>query len=86
MVRLFFALLSGRRGSNPRPAAWKAAALPAELRPHSVSRGRLCGVEWNRTTDTWIFNPLLYQLSYNTNACLRLRLFRNCNAKVRAFY
>jgi hypothetical protein len=24
---------SGRRGSNPRPAAWKAAALPTELLP-----------------------------------------------------
>ena len=28
---------SGRRGSNPRHAAWKAAALPTELLPH---RGR----------------------------------------------
>jgi hypothetical protein len=26
-------LMSGRRGSNPRPAAWKAAALPTELLP-----------------------------------------------------
>ena len=26
-------LLSGRRGSNPRPIAWKAIALPAELLP-----------------------------------------------------
>ena len=26
--------VSGRRGSNPRPAAWKAAALPTELLPH----------------------------------------------------
>ncbi len=25
-----------------------------------------CGVEWNRTTDTRIFSPLLYQLSYDT--------------------
>jgi integrase len=25
---------SGRRGSNPRPLAWEANALPAELRPH----------------------------------------------------
>ena len=24
---------SGRRGSNPRPTAWKAVALPTELRP-----------------------------------------------------
>ena len=26
---------SGRRGSNPRPTAWKAVALPTELLPHS---------------------------------------------------
>ena len=29
---MFF--LSGRRGSNPRPLAWKANALPTELLPH----------------------------------------------------
>jgi hypothetical protein len=29
-----FASLSGRRGSNPRPTAWKAVALPTELLPH----------------------------------------------------
>src|SRR4029453_200925 len=27
--------LSGRRGSNPRPSAWEADALPTELRPRS---------------------------------------------------
>ena len=26
-------LWSGRRGSNPRPSAWKADALPTELLP-----------------------------------------------------
>ena len=31
---------SGRRGSNPRHAAWKAAALPAELLPPGRRRGR----------------------------------------------
>ncbi len=31
---LQFALSSGRRGSNPRPTAWKAVALPTELLPH----------------------------------------------------
>ncbi len=30
------ALLSGRRGSNPRPTAWKAVALPTELLPHII--------------------------------------------------
>ena len=27
---------SGRRGSNPRPTAWKAVALPTELLPHYI--------------------------------------------------
>ena len=26
-------ILSGRRGSNPRPPAWEASALPTELLP-----------------------------------------------------
>jgi hypothetical protein len=25
-----------------------------------------CGISWNRTSDTRIFSPLLYQLSYDT--------------------
>jgi hypothetical protein len=29
-----FPFLSGRRGSNSRPIAWKAIALPTELLPH----------------------------------------------------
>ena len=34
MLAILFAnKLSGRRGSNPRPTAWKAVALPAELLP-----------------------------------------------------
>ena len=31
--RLFICLLSGKRGSNSRPSAWKADALPTELLP-----------------------------------------------------
>src|SRR5215207_4538117 len=27
---------SGRRGSNPRPSAWEADALPTELRPRGA--------------------------------------------------
>ena len=26
--------MSGKRGSNPRPSAWEADALPTELLPH----------------------------------------------------
>ena len=25
----------------------------------------LCGIDWNRTSDTRIFSPLLYHLSYD---------------------
>ncbi len=31
--------MSGRRGSNPRPSAWKADALPTELHPPGSSNG-----------------------------------------------
>ena len=57
---------SGRRGSNPLPPPWQGGALPDEL--HSQIR---CGDSTtggaqgrNRTSDTRIFSPLLYQLSY----------------------
>ena len=56
---------SGRRGSNPRPLAWKANALPTELLPQfsflrraplPSFRGRRrpggpCGRRWIRTTE-----------------------------------
>ncbi len=38
---------SGRRGSNPRPLAWKANALPTELLPQLFPSGR----GWIRTTE-----------------------------------
>ena len=41
--------LSGRRGSNPRPSAWKADALPTELLPLDffgmLKNGGVVGVE-----------------------------------------
>ncbi len=52
--------MSGRRGSNSRPIAWKAIALPAELLPHlflpfltgnnKSKFGTNCGGGWIRTT------------------------------------
>ena len=55
-TRLFW---SGLRGSNPPPRPWQGRALPNELNPHlHGASGR------NRTNDTGIFSPLLYQLSY----------------------
>ena len=50
---------SGLRGSNPPPSPWQGDALPNELNPQTGgASGR------NRTNDTGIFSPLLYQLSY----------------------
>lgn len=34
-------VLSGRRGSNPRPSAWEADALPTELLPRGVGVAKL---------------------------------------------
>ena len=37
--------LSGRRGSNPRPSAWEADALPTELLPREYAyRGLSCAL------------------------------------------
>ncbi len=36
---------SGRRGSNPRPSAWEADALPTELRPRSFTIAQALGLE-----------------------------------------
>jgi Flp pilus assembly pilin Flp len=35
MCRFQHVSRSGRRGSNPRPSAWEADALPTELRPRA---------------------------------------------------
>ena len=53
------AIWSGKRGSNPPPLPWQGSALPNALFPHKLGAS-----EWSRTTDTGIFSPLLYQLSY----------------------
>jgi hypothetical protein len=47
--------MSGRRGSNPRPVAWKATALPAELLPLIVFKFFIilywCGGKRIRTSE-----------------------------------
>ena len=43
--RHFSKKLSGKRGSNSRPSAWKADALPTELLP------QVSGRRWIRTTE-----------------------------------
>ena len=40
-----------------------------------ISKAFVCGATRNRTGDTRIFSPLLYQLSYGTNS---LFLFCEC--------
>ena len=51
----YFFFLSGRRGSNPRPSAWKADALSTELLPQ-------CGRRWIRTTEG--INQQIYSLPH----------------------
>ena len=59
------AIWSGKRGSNPPPLPWQGSALPNELFPQYGAS------EWSRTTDTGIFSPLLYQLSYRGKMAIR---------------
>ena len=54
---------------NPQPADYKSAALPIEL--HQRING---ASERNRTTDTGIFSPLLYRLSYRGKMATRMGL------------
>ena len=49
--------LSGRRGSNSRPSAWKADALSTELLPQLLS-----GRRWIRTTEG--INQQIYSLPH----------------------
>lgn len=39
----------------------------------SVKRSLSCGAEWARTTDSRIFSPMLYQLSYITE--MRVQMY-----------
>ena len=62
--------LSGRRGSNPRPLAWKANALPTELLPlfsfllkyPALDSFKFCGRRWIRTTEG--INQQIYSLPH----------------------
>ena len=58
---------SWREELNPQPADYKSAALPIEL--HQPKKNG--AFERNRTTDTGIFSPLLYQLSYKGKMATR---------------
>ena len=60
---------SGLRGSNSLPPPWQGGALPDELNPLIFG-----AFDRNRTSDTGIFSPLLYQLSYKGTKNLATRM------------
>ena len=49
---------------DARRARRPADELPRTIRPYGPNGG----VGGNRTPDTWIFSPLLYQLSYHATS------------------
>ena len=58
-IQLSYARTKRVKGIGPSYLAWKASVLPlnyTRIRENAQNR--------NRTSDTWIFSPLLYQLSY----------------------
>jgi hypothetical protein len=46
-----------------------------------LKKGAFGGASWNRTSDTRIFSPLLYRLSYGTVWTANVRRFFNCQKK-----
>ena len=63
--------LSGRRGSNPRPSAWKANALSTELLPHF---SLFCGQRWIRTTEG--VSQQIYSLPHLATLVFALSIMR----------
>jgi hypothetical protein len=66
-------LLSGRRGSNSRPSAWEADALPTELLPLNAS-----GLYYTALRLSNKKNPFLYGLGFFiflVSSSRHLRLF-----------
>ena len=68
--------LSGRRGSNPRPSAWKADALPTELLPlkKSPNKSGFGGRRWIRTTEG--INQQIYSLPHLATLVFSQNSFR----------
>ena len=50
--------------TNGRKAIDSGAKNRAKKNP--IQEDRVCGDKWTRTTDSRIFSPMLYQLSYIT--------------------
>ena len=65
----YVAVWSGLRDSNSLPPPWQGGALPDELNPLIFG-----AFDRNRTSDTGIFSPLLYQLSYKGTKILATRM------------
>ena len=76
-------VVSGKRGSNPRPPAWEASALPTELLPQSRAyiENKYGADTRTRTGDPRITNALLYQLSH-----IGFYYLLKCDAKVSFFF
>ena len=72
---------SGRRGSNPRPSAWKANALSTELLPHSCQSCHSdCGQRWIRTTEG--VSQQIYSLPHLATLVFALKQVENVELKV----
>ena len=79
-----FLFWSGLRGSNSLPPPWQGGALPDELNPHisAAAFAATVGASGrNRTNDTGIFSPLLYQLSYRGRYLIKWRPGRGSNPR-----
>ena len=62
-------------------AHWMYIKSPKAKTPVIADRGfQFGGPGRNRTTDTRIFNPLLYQLSYQAKTEKYSKTFRTCKA------
>ena len=75
---------SGRRGSNPRPSAWKANALSTELLPHSCQSCHSDrGQRWIRTTEG--VSQQIYSLPHLATLVFALKQVENVELKVNSF-
>ena len=62
--------------------------IKVEIKKADLSVSFLGGTSEIRTSDTWIFSPLLYQLSYGTSVVLQCKdttFFNTANKKIYFF-
>ena len=70
------------RKPNSIPKPFMTILSTKKREPHFCNSLISSGVTGNRTRDTRIFSPLLYQLSYDTIFCKNFPLFRFGIAKI----